>query len=131
PLTLALFAIDRFGDLLVQACPSGVMEIAHPLRCVLADWANQQNEAILVSDSRLAMVWEECSRSDAVQLARDCLAATRDWSQDRFILSCDVTLSAGLATLEFAPKNYPPQELIDAAQRCLMGALRSGGDTVK
>src|SRR5207247_6394186 len=71
PLTLALFEIDRFGDLLVQASPTGIMEIAHSLRCALADWANQQNEAILVSDSRLAMVWEECSRSDAVQLARD------------------------------------------------------------
>src|SRR5207245_930238 len=131
PLTLALFEIDRFGDLLVQSGPSGMMEIAQSLRCALADWANQQDEAILVSDSRLAMVWEECSRSDAVQLARNCLAAARDWSRDRFLLSCDLTLSAGLATLEFAPKNYPCQELIDAAGRCLIGAQLSGGDTVK
>ena len=43
----------------------------------------------------------------------------------------DLTLSAGLATLEFAPKNYPARELIDAAQRCLSGAQLSGGDTVK
>jgi GGDEF domain-containing protein len=131
PLTLALFEIDHFSDLLVQTGPSEMTEIAHSLRCALADFANQQHEAILISDSRLAMVWEECSRSDAVQLARDCLATVRDWSHDRFVLSCEVTLSAGLATLEFAPKNYPPQELIEAAQRCLVGALLSGGDTVK
>ncbi|MBW8883794.1 MAG: HDOD domain-containing protein, partial [Planctomycetia bacterium] len=131
PLTLALFEIDRFQDLLVQTGPAGMMEIAQSLRCVLADWANQQEEAILISDSRLAMVWEGCPRSDAVQLARDCLAAAHDWSRDRFPLSCDLSLSAGLATLEFAPKNYPSQELIDAAGRCLIGAQLSGGDTVK
>jgi HD-like signal output (HDOD) protein/GGDEF domain-containing protein len=131
PLTLALFEIDRFEDLLVQTGPAGMIEIAHSLRCALADWANQREEAILVSDSKLAMVWEECPRSDAVQLARDCLAAAHDWSQDRFQLSCALSLSAGLATLEFAPKNYPRQELIDAAQRCLNGAQLSGGDTVK
>jgi GGDEF domain-containing protein len=131
PLTLALFEIDRFGDLLVQAGPVGTMEIAQSLRCALADWANQQEEAILISDSRLAMVWQECSRSDAVQLARDCLVSARDWSRGRFQLCCDLSLSAGLATLEVAPKNYPCQELIDAAGRCLNGAQLSGGDTVK
>jgi GGDEF domain-containing protein len=131
PLTLALFEIDRFEDLLLQTGPAGMMEIAQALRCALADWANQREEAILVSDSKLAMVWEECPRSDAVQLARDCLAAAHDWSQERFQLSCALSLSAGLATLEFAPKNYPCQELIDAAQRCLNGAQLSGGDTVK
>src|SRR5262245_950810 len=131
PLTLALFEIDRFADLLVQTGPTVMVEIAQSLRCALADWANLREEAILVSDSKLAMVWEECSRSDAVQLARDCLAAAHDWSQDPFQLSCALSLSAGLATLEFAPKNYPCQELIDAAQRCLNGAQLSGGDTVK
>src|SRR5439155_20080772 len=131
PLTLALFEIDRFSDLLVQAGPTGRKEVTYSLRCALADWANQQDEAILVSDSRLAMVWEDCPRSDAVQLARDCLAAAREWSRERFPLSCDLTLSVGVATLEFAPKNYPCQDLIDAAQRCLIGALLSGGDTVK
>lgn len=131
PLTLALFEIDRFADLLVQTGPTEMVEIAQSLRYALADWANQREEAILVSDSKLAMVWEECPRNDAVQLARDCLAAAHDWSQDRFQLSCALSLSAGLATLEFAPKNYPCQELIDAAQRCLNGAQLSGGDTVK
>ena len=58
-------------------------------------------------------------------------AAARDWSRNRLSISCELTLSAGLATLEFAPKNYPSQELIDAAGRCLIGAQLSGGDTVK
>ena len=77
------------------------------------------------------MIWEGCPRNDAVQVARDCLAAVPDWARDRFPLNFDLTLSAGLATLEHAPKNYRPQELIEAAQRCVSGAQLSGGDTVK
>ena len=43
----------------------------------------------------------------------------------------EVSLSAGVATLALPPKNYPPQQLIDAAQRCLGGAQLSGGGNVK
>ena len=106
-------------------------EVLHSLQSAIADWTNQPNEAQLVSDSQLAMLWEDCSRSDAVQFARNCLAAVRSWSREEFPLGADLTLSIGLATLESAPKNYPSGELIDAASRCLSGAQLSGGDTVK
>jgi GGDEF domain-containing protein len=131
PLTLALFEIDHFNDLLFQLGPGGMTEVLHSLQSAIADWTNQPNEAQLVSDSQLAMLWEDCSRSDAVQFARNCLAAVRSWSREEFPLGADLTLSIGLATLESAPKNYPSGELIDAASRCLSGAQLSGGDTVK
>jgi hypothetical protein len=131
PLTLAVFEIDGFSDLLLQASPMGTTEIAHALCCALADWTNQPDEAIQISDNRVAMIWDRCSRSEAVRRSRECLAAVRPWSRDHWGVSCEFTLSIGLATLETAPKNYPPQELIDAAHRCLSGAGLSGGDTVK
>ena len=34
-------------------------------------------------------------------------------------------------TLALPPKNFPPQQLIDAAQRCLTGVQLSGGNAVK
>jgi hypothetical protein len=55
----------------------------------------------------------------------------RSWSREQFPLGSDLTLSAGLATLQCASKNYPASELITAAERCLTGAQLSGGDTVK
>jgi GGDEF domain-containing protein len=131
PLTLALFEIDHYSDLLFQLGPGGMTEVAYALQSAIADWTNQRNEALLVSDSQLAMLWEDCSRSDAVQFARNCLSAVRPWSREEFPLGSDLTLSIGLATLESAPKNYPSNELIDAATRCLTGAQLSGCDTVK
>jgi len=131
PLTLALFEIDNFSDLLVQGGPVAMTELAYALRYALADWTASTSEARLISDSRLAMVWEGCSRSEAIQRTRDCIATASDWSREHFDLSVDVTLSIGVATLEAAPKNYPAQELIDAAERCLSAARLSGGNTIK
>ncbi|HMC12705.1 MAG TPA: HDOD domain-containing protein [Pirellulaceae bacterium] len=131
PFTLALFEIDHFGDVILELGPAGMTEVAYSLQSALADWTSQPTEALLVSDSQLAMLWDDCPRSDAVQRARDCLAAVHPWSREQFPLGADLTLSIGLATLESAPKNYPSHELINAAHRCLSGAQLSGGDSVK
>jgi HD-like signal output (HDOD) protein/GGDEF domain-containing protein len=131
PLTLALFEIDRFSDLLVQLGPAGMSNLVNSLRSALAVWSSQHTEALLLSDSQLGLVWSDCSRSDAVQLARQILATVKAWSRQQFSLHTELTLSAGLATLAFASKNYPPEELTQAAERCLSGARLSGGDTAK
>ena len=131
PVSLALLEIDRFSDVLLELGPAGMADVAHWLRVALADWTGQRAGATLVSDSCLAIVWEDCPRNEAVQMARQVLAAVKPWSGVEFVLRTDLTLSCGLATIDFPPKNFAPQELLDAAQRCLGGAQLSGGDTVK
>jgi GGDEF domain-containing protein len=131
PLTLAFFELDRASDLILQLGPAGITEVIYSLREVLADWTSQRNEAILVNDSRLAMLWDDCPRSAAVELARNALSAIRPWSRDQFPLSTDLTLSIGLATLDSAPKNFHSSDLISAAHRCLSASQLSGGNTVK
>ena len=42
-----------------------------------------------------------------------------------------VTLSVGVATLALPPKNFPAQDLLTAADRCLYGSRASGGGVVK
>jgi len=130
PISLALFQIDSFGDLLLHLSPGRTTELTHWLRSALAEWTGQRAAAMLVSDSSLAVILEDCPRSEAVRLARHVLTAVKPWAGARFE-SVELTLSAGLATLEFPPKNFLPQELIDGAQRCLSGAALSGGDTAK
>jgi HD-like signal output (HDOD) protein/GGDEF domain-containing protein len=131
PVSLALFEIDRFSDLLVTVGPPALADLVQWLRSALGDWTGQRGGATLESDSCLAMIWEDCPRNDAVQMARQVLATAKPLSLSKFGLSSELTLSCGLATIEFPPKNFPPQELLAAAQRCLGGAQLSGGDTVK
>jgi len=130
-ITLALFEIDRFPDVLMQLGPAGATEAVYSLRAACAQWTGQRGDAHLVSDSRLAILWPDCPRSEAVRLARHILATIKPWSEEEFPIASNLSLSAGLATLEVAAKNFPAAELISAAFRCLSAAQLSGGDTVK
>jgi hypothetical protein len=46
-------------------------------------------------------------------------------------LPSGLSLSIGVASLEFAPKNYPPRRLVEAAFGCLSAAQLFGGNTAK
>lgn len=130
PISLALVQIDNSRNLLLQLGPEAWAGVVHQVRDRLAEWTSQRAPVSLIGECDYAVVWEDCSRSDAVQCMRRALADAKAWWESQGNLS-ELTLSAGLATLEFPPRNFPPRQLIDAAQRCLDGAQLSGGDTLK
>jgi HD-like signal output (HDOD) protein len=130
-VSLALVSIDRFGDLLLRLGPDQATDLVHGLRFELADWTGQRSPATTVGEACFALVWEDCSRSEALQLARQVLSNAKEWRYNQPGSPSELTLSAGLATLEVPPRNYDPAQLISAAQRCLSGAQLSGGDTLK
>ena len=131
PVTLALFEVDRFGDILLQLGAGGMTEAMHLLRDAVGDWAGAASQAVQVSDSRVALLSCDCSRRDAVELARQVLTAVKPWSRRQFPLSFELTLSSGVATLEVPSRNFPAGDLLVAAERCLSAAQLSGGSTVK
>ena len=130
-VSLALVSIDRFGDLLLTLGPDQATDLVHGLRFELADWSGQRAPATMVGEACYALVWEDCSRSDSLQLVRQILRDAKEWRYNQPGSPSELTLSAGLATLEVPPRNYEPAQLIAAAQRCLSGAQLSGGDTLK
>jgi hypothetical protein len=132
PLSLALIAVDGYSDLLLTLGPGGAADLVHWLRRDLAAWAGQRAPASLTGEATFALVWENCSRSDAVETVRQALANAKSWRMPGTVgQDLEISLSAGVATLSLPPKNFPPQQLIDAAQRCLTGAQLSGGSTAK
>ena len=95
---LAFFELDRASDLILQLGPAGITEVIYSLREVLADWTSQRNEAILVNDTRLAMLWDDCPRSAAVELARsedyDHVVVNETGQVDRTAATIDAILEA-------------------------------------
>lgn len=128
---LALFSIDCFGELMLQLGPSRATDLVHGLRIGLTDWTGHRAMATLVGESACAVVWEDCPRSEAVQLVRRALDSAKVAFPHPTGSPVELTLSAGLATVEVLPRNFQPEQLIDAAQRCLGAAQLSGGDTLK
>jgi GGDEF domain-containing protein len=131
-MSLAFVEIDAFDGLLMQIGPAGVRDVLAALTAAIDEWTDKRFRPLLVSDSRLAMLWEDCSRREAVQLSRDLLSQLRVWPQGRTrTKTVKLTVSIGLATLDAVPKNYVSRQIIDAAKNCLSSAKLSGGNTVK
>lgn len=132
PLTFALVAIDQYSDLLLQLGPNGATDLAYWLRIELGQWAGQPAPATQISDSTFALLWENCPRSEGVETIRQVHRQVKSWRLPGAVHEdLEISLSAGVATLALPPKNFPSQQLIDAAQRCLSGAQFSGGGTLK
>ena len=98
----------------------------------LERWSQDRGTGLALPQNTFALLWECCTRNDGLQLARHVLRMAQDSSQTaEGALPSGWMLSAGLATLALPPRNFPPHEIIAAAQRCLAGALLSGGGAVK
>lgn len=131
PLSLALLEIDHFSDRLLELGPTRLAALVHALAQELPDWAGLPGAAWRVSDSRLAVLWDDTSRSEAVAAVRTILGRVRPWAAGHFPLQGPLTLSVGVAAVELVTRNFPAEQLVQAAHRCLTGAQLSGGDTVK
>lgn len=93
-----------------------------------------QDSALLFpySDWGLAMILPDCDRAEAVRLAHQLLHAIRqvNWGG---IWNCrgGLALAVGVASVDIPPKNFPAQDLLEAAARCLFASHASGGSVVK
>jgi HD-like signal output (HDOD) protein len=98
----------------------------------LEHWSQDRGAGLALPQNCFALLWEGCSRSAGFELARHVLRLARESSDlADGALTGDWVLSGGLATLAIPTRNFPPHDLIAAAQRCLAGALLSGGGAVK
>ncbi|HUT89785.1 MAG TPA: HDOD domain-containing protein [Thermoguttaceae bacterium] len=78
-----------------------------------------------------AVILPDCERQSAVRLANQLIDRVRQLtpgsSRGRSVLS----ISIGAATVSVPSRNFPCQDLVDGAHRCLYGSQASGGGVVK
>ena len=131
-LTLGLVAIADFAQWLARAGSTDSERAAAAITRGLTLWSDDRGPVWHLENGIFALLWEGADRNEAVELMRHCLNEGHAWSaqQGRDDVARP-TFSAGMATLEVPSKNFPPQELIEGAKRCLVGAMLSGGHTVK
>ncbi len=131
PVSLLAIGRDRDRDGVIHAADVRP-RVLRLMIAVAESLSGPWGVCVECNDDTVALVLEDCDRLQAVSLARQlvetvarCAAARAEW------FGGPVTISVGAATLALPPRNFPPEELIEAAWRCLSGAQVSGGNTVK
>jgi HD-like signal output (HDOD) protein/GGDEF domain-containing protein len=85
-----------------------------------------------LDDGLFAVLLEGCDRRRGVAQAWHVVDGVRIWKYPAPTLTqTGLSVSIGLATLTMPPRNFPAEELLTAAERCLSGVQLSGGDGVK
>ncbi len=132
PLTLVLVAIDDFALWLAGVKPDDADRAAAAITRGLTLWTEDRGPVWHLERGQFALLWDGADRNEAVELMRHALREAQTWStQQSSELAAGPTFSAGVATLEIPSRNFPPCKLIEGAERCLTGAILSGGHTVK
>jgi GGDEF domain-containing protein/DNA-binding Xre family transcriptional regulator len=123
-VSLALLELDHSENVVQRAMDR--------LQAMMQAIVDQDGRVMQVADDRFAVVFEGCDRQPAIESTRQLVRSVRQWGATQVTTDGHaLSLSAGVATLAMPPRNFPCRELIDAAERCLHGAQRSGGDSVK
>jgi HD-like signal output (HDOD) protein/GGDEF domain-containing protein len=131
-VSLALLELDHADSLTVLIGMAKANRTMNRLRSIMHSIVVDDGQLMQVNEYRFAVIFEGCERQPAVELTRQLVRCVREWGAGQAAAHGHRTsLSAGVATLAMPPKNFPCQELIGAAERCLHGVQLSGGDSVK
>lgn len=131
-LTLMLVDIANFHEILMRHGIDQVDRSMQDLRQLAVHSIDPGDVQLQISDSRMAIIMEDCDRSQSHIVGRTLMQLVRAWSQQRVSHGqSPMVVNVGVACLNGIPKSFEADELIAKAERCLETAALSGGDTMK
>lgn len=131
PLSLLLVEIDHYPQVIFNQGTSGAQQVSERLH-QLCETIDQDGAICLQThDAGFALVLPDCDRSQAVRLGNQLIHDARTLRADQPGARPACTISVGSATVSLPPRNFPPEDLVQSADRCLYGARVSGGNVLK
>lgn len=132
PLSLLLVQFDHADQLIVIRGTEGFRRMRQLLEAICRRADDRCSFCAPHDEAGFAMILLGCERRQAVAVAGELIAQVRriEPTQTRggpWLAS----ISVGVATVSLPPKNFPPDDLLSAAARCLYGSHVSGGGVVK
>ena len=123
PVALLLVEVDEYESVVFQ---HGIEEAQRLLLLVIqvcrrVDHA--QVQFMQTREARFGLILFDSDRQQAVRLANQLVREVRQQSSQTADGTPALTISVGVAAVALPPKNFPPQDLVEAADRCLHGAL--------
>jgi HD-like signal output (HDOD) protein len=122
--------VDRQDELLLHLGPSGMRQwVDRVFRACDAIDHDPPAQCIDLADGRWMLLLIDCDRRQAVDYGQQLLRAIRLSTQPK--TDARLSISVGAASVAMPSANFPPKDLLTAAERCLQAALTSGGDVLK
>jgi HD-like signal output (HDOD) protein/GGDEF domain-containing protein len=132
PVTLVLLQIDHLSDAQFICGVQSSQRFLERFRRHLAENTGGLGPCLQLNSGNFALLWGDCTRSDALATLRTVQQSLPAWQEESMPSdTVHLSLSAGVATLSIPSRNFPPLDLVTAAERCLDAALHAGGNLIK
>ena len=144
PLSLLLFQLDSFEQLVAGLGVQAFGITRQTLEDLCRDVDHPCATCLPYGEAGFALILPYCERRLAVELGSQLIEQFRRWGPACLPSAGQLrappngrggqraaSISIGAATVALPPKNFPPDDLLAAAERCLYGSRNSGGDVVK
>ncbi|MHC4401099.1 MAG: HDOD domain-containing protein [Planctomycetota bacterium] len=132
PLTLMLVELEDLDDLVFNRGVEGLDSVRRLLENVCRGVTHPGAVCLPHRDAGFAVVLPDCERQQAVQAGTELIDHVSRLTSSRASSKGSApSISVGAATLPVPSKNFPPQDLLSGAERCLYGSHTSGGGVVK
>lgn len=132
PLSLLLLEIDRYEDVIFTEGQAGADDLFDRVRVLCETIDLERAQCQQLGDSRFAIALPDCDRAAAARLGNQLVRSVRGFKTAASKgAGPAITVSVGVATVSLPSKNFPPDDLLQSAERCLQGSLLSGGDVLK
>jgi HD-like signal output (HDOD) protein/GGDEF domain-containing protein len=132
PLSLLLVELDHREEMLARV---GSDTLSHLRRLVESACRGLDQPGALClphAEVGFALILPGCDRGTAARLGNQLIDEVRRLTPGRRPDGRSaVSISVGAATVSLPPKNFPPRDLLVAADRCLNGSRASGGGVLK
>lgn len=132
PLSLLLIEIDRYDQLRLQLGAGGTRILTRLFDACCRRTIDRGGSCLPLGEASRGLVLVDCDRQAAVRLGNELLRCVEDACEASGVEDFRaIRLSVGAAAVSLPPRNFSPQELVEAACRCLFGARAAGGNLVK
>ena len=132
PLSLLLVKLSAGEELLTACGPQEIAAIRQVLGKVCAKLDHPGAICLPHTEFGFALILPGAERQQAIELGNDLIRAVRTLAMSAGVAQKEwLKLDVGVATVAQPPKNFPPRDLLDGADRCLYASHASGGGVVK
>jgi len=132
PLSLLLVRLDHTDELMLTRGMDGFQRLLRFLRTVCESVDHPTLTCTAMGEAGFALILPDCERRQAIQMGNQLIGRFRRLAPSTSNAKQQaVSISVGLATVSLPPRNFPAQDLLTAADRCLYGSAASGGNVVK
>lgn len=132
PLSLMLVELNHVDQLTLERGPDAVTLLARLLEAICRKLEHPGMAMVRKGAVGFALILPDCDRRQVAQLGNQLIDSARRLGEARTAgAQRQFSISVGAATVAMPPKNFPAEDLIRSAERCLYGSRTSGGSVMK